>query len=95
MKRAPTDLAIEYQETELAFYTMEWAEDNRHIKEVKTGTSTSDNLGQTWIAPTNWKFFPRVSSTLHHASRMAWAGREASAERYGDNAGNKAISEQP
>jgi hypothetical protein len=28
-------LKIEYQGTELAFYTMEWAEDNKHIKEVK------------------------------------------------------------
>ena len=28
-------LKIEYQETELAFYTMEWAQDNKHIKEVK------------------------------------------------------------
>jgi len=28
-------LKIEYQDTELAFYTMEWAEDNKHIKEVK------------------------------------------------------------
>jgi hypothetical protein len=28
-------LKIEYQETELAFYTMEWAADNKHIKEVK------------------------------------------------------------
>jgi hypothetical protein len=27
-------LKIEYQETELAFYTMEW-EDNKRIKEVK------------------------------------------------------------
>ena len=28
-------LKIEYQDTELAFYTMEWEEDNKHIKEVK------------------------------------------------------------
>src|SRR5438270_3222936 len=28
-------LKIEYQDTELAFYTMEWAEDSKHIKEVK------------------------------------------------------------
>ena len=28
-------LKIEYQDSELAFYTMEWAEDNTHIKEVK------------------------------------------------------------
>src|SRR5260370_14959372 len=27
-------LKIEYEETELAFYTLEW-EDNKHIKEVK------------------------------------------------------------
>ena len=27
-------LKIEYQETELAFYTLEW-EDNKHIKEIK------------------------------------------------------------
>ena len=28
-------LKIEYQDTELALYTMEWAEDNKHMKEVK------------------------------------------------------------
>src|SRR5436853_6933527 len=31
-----TTLKIEYQDTELAFYTMEWAYDNKHIKEVKS-----------------------------------------------------------
>ncbi|QBD76556.1 hypothetical protein EPA93_11310 [Ktedonosporobacter rubrisoli] len=28
-------LKIEYQDTELAFYTMEWAEENKHIERVK------------------------------------------------------------
>ena len=47
-------LKIEYQDTELAFYTMEWAEDNKHIKEVKnphvieTGTTYLRFVGPTY-----------------------------------------------
>ena len=37
-------LKIEYQDTELAFYTMEW-EDNKHIKEVKIRASSRQAIG--------------------------------------------------
>jgi putative transposase len=52
-------LKIEYQDTELAFYTMEWAEDDTHIKEVKnprlieTGYQSSQ-LKLWTLGPDEW-----------------------------------------
>jgi hypothetical protein len=51
--------SIEYQDTELAFYTMEWAEDDTHIKEVKnprlieTGYQSSQ-LKLWTLGPDEW-----------------------------------------
>src|SRR2546421_9654153 len=58
-------LKIEYQETELAFYTMEWAEDNKHIKEVKnprlieTGYQ-SPHLKLWTLGPDEWLLFLKL-----------------------------------
>jgi hypothetical protein len=58
-------LKIEYQDTELAFYTMEWAEDNKHIKEVKnprlieTGYQ-SPQLKLWTLGPDEWLLFLRL-----------------------------------
>ncbi len=58
-------LKIEYQDTELAFYTMEWAEDNRHIKEVKnprvieTGYR-SPQLTLWTLGPDEWLLFLKL-----------------------------------
>ena len=58
-------LKIEYQETELAFYTMEWAEDNRHIKEAKnlrvieTGYR-SPQLTLWTLGPDEWLLFLKL-----------------------------------
>ena len=58
-------LKIEYQETELAFYTMEWAEDNKHIKEVKnprvieTGYR-SPQLTLWTLGPDEWLLFLKL-----------------------------------
>ncbi len=57
-------LKIEYQETELAFYTMEW-EDNKHIKEVKnprlieTGYR-SPQLTLWTLGPDEWLLFLKL-----------------------------------
>ncbi|MBA2679379.1 MAG: hypothetical protein H0U76_13395 [Ktedonobacteraceae bacterium] len=37
-------LKIEYQDTELAFYTLKWEEDNKHITRVKKSASHRDWL---------------------------------------------------
>src|SRR5579884_2576332 len=56
---------IEYQKTELAFYTMEWAEDNKHIKEVKnprvieTGYR-SPQLTLWTLGPDEWLLFLKL-----------------------------------
>ena len=58
-------LKIEYQDTELAFYTMEWAEDNKHIKEVKnprlieTGYQ-SPQLKLWTLGPDEWLLFLKL-----------------------------------
>jgi hypothetical protein len=58
-------LKIEYQDTELAFYTMEWAEDNKHIKEVKnprlieTGYR-SPRLTLWTLSPDEWLLFLKL-----------------------------------
>ena len=58
-------LKIEYQETELAFYTMEW-EDNKRIKEVKnprlieTGYR-SPQLTLWTLGPDEWLLFLRIT----------------------------------
>jgi putative transposase len=58
-------LKIEYQATELAFYTMEWAEDNKHIKEVKnprlieTGYR-SPQLTLWTLGPDEWLLFLKL-----------------------------------
>jgi hypothetical protein len=58
-------LKIEYQDTELAFYTMEWAEDNKHIKEVKnprlieTGYR-SPQLTLWTLGPDEWLLFLKL-----------------------------------
>ena len=58
-------LKIEYQETELAFYTIEWAEDNKHIKEVKkprvieTGYR-SPQLTLWTLGPDHWLLFLKL-----------------------------------
>src|SRR5579875_2691514 len=57
-------LKIEYQETELAFYTLEW-EDNKHIKEVKnprlieTGYR-SPQLTLWTLGPDEWLLFLKL-----------------------------------
>jgi hypothetical protein len=58
-------LKIEYQDTELAFYTMEWAEDNKHIKEVKNPRliETGYQLPQLklWmLGPDEWLLFLKL-----------------------------------
>lgn len=58
-------LKIEYQDTELAFYTMEWAEDNKHIKEVKNprviGTGYRSPQLTLWtLSPDEWLLFLRL-----------------------------------
>jgi putative transposase len=58
-------LKIEYQDTELAFYTMEWAEDNKHIKRVKnprlieTGYQ-SPQLKLWTLGPDEWLLFLKL-----------------------------------
>jgi hypothetical protein len=58
-------LKIEYQDRELAFYTMEWAEDNKHIKEVKnprliaTGYR-SPQLTLWTLGPDEWLLFLKL-----------------------------------
>jgi putative transposase len=58
-------LKIEYQDAELAFYTMEWAEDNKHIKEVKnprvieTGYR-SPQLTLWTLGPDEWLLFLKL-----------------------------------
>jgi putative transposase len=58
-------LKIEYQDTELAFYTMEWEEDNKHIKEVKnprfieTGYQ-SPQLTLWTLGPDEWLLFLKL-----------------------------------
>ncbi len=58
-------LKIEYQDSELAFYTMEWAEDNKHIKEVKnprlieTGYR-SPQLKLWTLGPDEWLLFLKL-----------------------------------
>jgi putative transposase len=58
-------LKIEYQETELAFYTIEWAQDNKHIKEVKnprlieTGYQ-SPQLKLWTLGPDEWLLFLKL-----------------------------------
>lgn len=58
-------LKIEYQDTELAFYTMEWAEDDTHIKEVKnprlieTGYQSSQ-LKLWTLGPDEWLLFLKL-----------------------------------
>jgi hypothetical protein len=58
-------LKIKYQDSELAFYTMEWAEDNKHIKEVKnlrlieTGYR-SPQLTLWTLGPDEWLLFLKL-----------------------------------
>ena len=58
-------LKIEYQDTELAFYTMELAQDNTHIKEVKnprlveTGYQ-SPQLKLWTLGPDEWLLFLKL-----------------------------------
>src|SRR6266704_3108089 len=58
-------LKIEYQDTELAFYTMAWAEDNKHIKDVKnprvieTGYR-SPQLTLWTLGPDEWLLFLKL-----------------------------------
>ncbi len=57
-------LKIEYQETELAFYTIEW-EDNKHIKEVKNPclieTSYRSSQLTLWtLNPDEWLLFLKL-----------------------------------
>lgn len=58
-------LKIEYQDTELAFYTTEWEEDNKHIKEVKnprlieTGYQ-SPQLKLWTLGPDEWLLFLKL-----------------------------------
>ena len=58
-------LKIVYQDTELAYYTMEWAEDNKHIKEVKnprlieTGYQ-SPQLKLWTLGPDEWLLFLKL-----------------------------------
>lgn len=58
-------LKIEYQNTKLALYTMEWAEDNKHIKEVKhprlieTGYQ-SPQLKLWALDPDEWLLFLKL-----------------------------------
>jgi hypothetical protein len=58
-------LKIEYQDTELAFYTMEWVEDSKHIKEVKnprlieTGYQSSQ-LKLWTLGPDEWLLFLKL-----------------------------------
>jgi len=58
-------LKIEYQDTELAFYTMEWAEDNKHIERVKnphlveTGYQ-SPQLKLWTLGPDEWLLFLKL-----------------------------------
>jgi len=58
-------LKIEYQDTELAFYTMEWEEDSKHIKEVKnprvieTGYR-SPQLTLWTLGPDEWLLFLKL-----------------------------------
>lgn len=58
-------LKIEYQETELAFYTMAWAEDNKHIKEVKNPrlietSYRSPQLTLWTLGPDEWLLFLKL-----------------------------------
>ena len=58
-------LKIEYQDTELAFYTMGWAKDNTHITEVKnprlieTGYQ-SPQLKLWTLGPDEWLLFLKL-----------------------------------
>jgi putative transposase len=58
-------LKIEYQDSELAFYTIEWAQDNKHIKEVKhprvieTGYR-SPQLTLWTLGPDEWLLFLKL-----------------------------------
>ncbi len=58
-------LKIEYQKTELALYTMEWAEDNKHITRVKnprvieTGYR-SPQLTLSTLGPDEWLLFLKL-----------------------------------
>jgi len=58
-------LKIEYQGSELAFYTMEWAEDNKHIERVKnprlieTGYQ-SPQLKLWTLGPDEWLLFLKL-----------------------------------
>jgi putative transposase len=67
-------LKIEYQDTELAFYTMEWAEDNKHIKEVKnprlieTGYR-SPQLTLWTLGPDEWLLFKKLPEYAPHRKR--------------------------
>jgi hypothetical protein len=58
-------LKIEYQDTELAFYTLEWEEDNKHIKEVKNPrlieTSYQSPQLKLWtLGPDEWSLFLKL-----------------------------------
>lgn len=67
-------LKIEYQDTELAFYMMEWAEDNKHIKEVKnprlveTGYQ-SPQLKLWKLGPDEWLLFLKLPDYVPRARR--------------------------
>jgi hypothetical protein len=58
-------LKVEYQDQELAFYTVEWHEDNKHIQEVKnprlieTGYR-SPQLTLWTLGPNEWLLFLRA-----------------------------------
>lgn len=64
-------IKIEYQDSELAFSTMEWAQDNKHIKEVKhprvieTGYR-SLQLTLWTLGPNEWLLFLKL---LDYAAR--------------------------
>ncbi len=64
-EKPTSTLKIEYQDTELSFYTMEWAEDNKHIKEVKnprlveTGYQ-SPQLKLWTLGPDEWPLFLKL-----------------------------------
>lgn len=58
-------LKVEYEETDLAFYTVAWHEDNKHITEVSNPrvietSYRSPQLTLWTLGPDEWLFFKKL-----------------------------------
>lgn len=67
-------LKVEYEETELAFYTIAWHEDNKHITEVSNPrvietSYRSPQLTLWTLGPDEWLLFKKLPD---YAPRMRW-----------------------